>query len=442
MSSITVLKSSPAIVVPSEAEPEAAVAPKAGETVGLSSFDKRAGPFPVTMLLAYDRPIHEPVETIKRSLSRALAHYQPMAGRLSNGDDAGIVCSGEGVLFVGARASCDLEELLDDQKGGAARFVKDLALSYPSEPCRESDPLLLVQVTEFTCGGFVLGVTWNHVAADGAGMAQFLQAVGELARGVSPPSVSPVRHWDDSIPGLPAPMATAQKPSSSAARGPQDMVRLDVTIPWSLISDIRAAGVSAGGKPCTVFEAVAAVLWKCRTRASLSAVDPRSPAPLLFPCNLRALVGASAGYYGNCTVVQVVSATTGVVADSAIGDLVGLIRLAKEKVPDVLRPSSDDGNSNGGGRGQEQEEGPPVQFTMYNVLAVLSWRNLGFEAADMGSGGASRVMWDADPMAPGCVACPPRKGRDDGVSVSSICVKPEHADAFLGELAKLTASNN
>ena len=201
----------------------------------------------------------------------------------------------------------------------AARLVKDLALSYPSEPCRDSDPLLLVQVTEFACG-------------------------------VSPPSVSPVRHRDDSIPGLPAPMATPQKAASSAAPGPQDMVRLDVTVPWSLITDIRAVGGAGGGKPCTVFEAVAAVLWKCRTRAALSGGDPGSPAPLFFPCNLRALVGASAGYYGNCTVVQGVGATTGVVADSAVGDLVGLIRLAKEKVPDLLRPSSDDGNSNGGAR--------------------------------------------------------------------------------------------
>ena len=115
MSSITVLKSSPAIIVPSEAEP-VAVAPKAGEKASLSSFDKRAGPFPVTMLLAYDRPIHEPVETIRRSLSRALSHYQPMAGRLLSDADA-IACTGEG-----ARASCALEELLDDgNNGGAAR---------------------------------------------------------------------------------------------------------------------------------------------------------------------------------------------------------------------------------------------------------------------------------------------------------------------------------
>jgi len=56
----------------------------------------------------------------------------------------------------------------------------------------DADPLLLVQVTEFACGGFVVGVSSNHVIADGAGTVQFLQAVGELARGISPPSCFPI----------------------------------------------------------------------------------------------------------------------------------------------------------------------------------------------------------------------------------------------------------
>ena len=59
--------------------------------------------------------------------------------------------------------------------------------------CRQTDPLLLMQVTVFACGEFVVGVTWNHVLADGAGIGQFLQAVAELARGMSLPSVVPVR---------------------------------------------------------------------------------------------------------------------------------------------------------------------------------------------------------------------------------------------------------
>jgi hypothetical protein len=53
----------------------------------------------------------------------------------------------------------------------------------------------------FSCGGFILGVTWNHAVAER--LAQFLQAVGELARGLPPPSVAPVR-WDDSLQSLSA----------------------------------------------------------------------------------------------------------------------------------------------------------------------------------------------------------------------------------------------
>jgi len=41
---------------------------------------------------------------------------------------------------------------------------------------------MLVQVTAFSFGGFVVGVTWNHGVGDTMGIAQFLQAVGEMAR--------------------------------------------------------------------------------------------------------------------------------------------------------------------------------------------------------------------------------------------------------------------
>lgn len=40
------------------------------------------------------------------------------------------------------------------------------------------------------------------------------------------------------------------------------------------------------------------------------------------------------------------------------------------------------------------------------------------------------------PPIPGCIACLRCEGRD-GVNVLSCCVKEEHADAFLAEIAKL-----
>jgi hypothetical protein len=61
-----------------------------------------------------------------------------------------------------------------------------------------AEPLLMVQVIDFRCGGFIVGVTWSHAHADAAGMGQFLHAIGELSRGLSRPSVVPVR-WDKAL---------------------------------------------------------------------------------------------------------------------------------------------------------------------------------------------------------------------------------------------------
>ncbi|CAO2200650.1 unnamed protein product [Urochloa humidicola] len=436
---VVVTKSSPVTVVPSESEP---ATPQHGDTVSLSSFDKCVVPFPVTTLLVFDRPIHEPAETVRKALSRALAHYRPVAGRLAAGPDGGelhLACTDDGVTFVAASAGCvlDVEELAT-----SVALLKDLALYYPGDLCRNGEPLLLVQVTEFSCGGFVVGATWNHIVADGAGMGQFLQAVGELVRGVSPPSVVPVRRWDDSLPGLPPSMVAAQR--STMDHEPQDLAYLDVTVPASLIGRVRA---ESGG--CTVFEAVTAVLWRCRTRAAARAMsqggDPEALAPLAFPCNMRAHASAGDGYYGNCVTVQTVPATRAAVASGSVGDLVRLIRRAKERAPDILCRSRSSSIIGDGGQGITGDDGAAEeqpQLGWYDAVVVVSWRNLGFDEVDLGAGTPARVMWYGERNVAGCVVCPPGNGREDGgVRVSAIFVKPEHIDAFLGELASLAASS-
>ncbi|KAM0833513.1 hypothetical protein ACQ4PT_064215 [Festuca glaucescens] len=276
----------------------------------------------------------------------------------------------------------------------------------------------MIQVTEFSCGGFVVGATWNHVIADAAGMTQFLQAVGELARGVPAPSVFPVRS-DGSLPCMP-PLPRSGPPMI----GTEEMASLDFTVSWSLIGRIK----SECGGCCTVFDAVAAVLWWCRTRAVMSG-DTDAPVVLGFMSNVREVVGAKDGYYGNCITVQVVRATTGTVAGSDIKDLVKLIRLAKEKIPDLF------GRIGLGGGTDEQQQKAPER---YNTLGVSSWRKLGFDTADFGRGRPARVMWQPEKTVMGllCVLCPPCKGKH-GVNVMSVCVRAEHADGFLGELANL-----
>jgi hypothetical protein len=434
--SVTVTKSPPVLVGPATAPAEATV------YFNLSSFDRALAFFPVTSFHVFDRAIGAPAETVRGALSRALVHYFPVAGRIDDAERLRIACTGEGVAFVAATADRSLADagLLDPPS--AAALLDDLAVGVDAEGFRPSDPLLLVQVTEFACGGFVVAVTRNHAVADGTGFAQFMRAVGELARGMPRPSVLPVSCGDDSLPELPPYVAAME--NALVVLEPRDFAFLDITVPSSCINRIKAGFAGqvtaddAGGGPCTVFEAVMAVLWQCRTRAVMPD-DPSTPAPLIFAANVRRHAGARHGYYGNCITSAVAVPTSGEVANGGINDVVRLIKRAKQPIPHQFkRRSSGRVAGGGGGEGGGGLSLPAEQVEVmfgYNAFDVTSWRNLGADTVDFGSGTPARVMCRMDRMpVPHCVACLP--WRKDGANVLARCVREEHVDAFLGELAK------
>ncbi|XP_044318238.1 acyl transferase 15-like [Triticum aestivum] len=284
-----VVRKSSTVVVRPPPEPMTATV-----NINLSPLDKNVMSVPAAVFMVFDGRIPEPAATIERALSQALAHYSPVSGRLAAGAEQGefhIRCTGEGVPFVAAAADCALKDAEFFGRSVAGALLEELAIYYPAEHCGFGDPLLMMQVTEFSCGGFVVGVTWNHVVADAAGIGQFLQAVGELARGLPSPSVAPVR-WDDALTAVPPPadgfvelMMTLQ---------PADMAALDVTVPWGLIDRIKessnASGSSRSRPPCTTFEAVTALLWQCRTRAVGLSSSPEEPVALYFAVNARVFV--------------------------------------------------------------------------------------------------------------------------------------------------------
>ncbi|RLN29595.1 benzyl alcohol O-benzoyltransferase-like [Panicum miliaceum] len=442
--SVVVTKSSPVLVGPSTA-PAAA-----GQYINLSSFDRALAFFPVTSFHVFDRAIPRPAETVRAALSCALVHYFPVAGRVAVGcGRLRIACTGEGVAFVAASADRSLADvgLLDPPS--AAPLLDELAVGLGAEGFRPSDPLLLVQVTEFACGGFVVAVTRNHAVADGTGFAQFMRAVGELARGLPLPSVLPVSCGDDSLPELPPLVAAMEK--ALVVLEPRDFAYLDITIPSRCVDRIKAgfaghAAAAPADGPCTVFEAVMAVLWQCRTRAVMPD-DPSTPAPLIFAANVRKHAGAKPGYYGNCITSAVAVPTTAEVANGDINDVIKLIKRAKQPIlhqfkrnisvaaaaGDEEGPGTVKHKKEEGGLSAEQVD---VMFG-YNAFDVTSWRNLGADAVDFGGGRPARVMCRMDRMpVPHCVACLPC--RKDGANVLARCVREEHVDAFLGELAKFT----
>ncbi|TVU07297.1 hypothetical protein EJB05_47347, partial [Eragrostis curvula] len=430
MSSVVTRSSPPVLVVPSKPTP-------AGN-LPLTSTDKSRLFFSFTSFHVFERQLHEPAETIRRALSEALVHYYPVAGRLAAGANSGdqdvhIACTGEGVAFVSATAICTLQEI---------RFLRtplvismdDLVVRYGG-PCEPSDPLVTMQVTEFTCGGYVVGVTWNHGIADAFGLAQFLQAVGEMARGLPSPSVVPVR-YDDSFPDIPQLISAMVKRSPAGLEAFNSMTMrmsfayCDVTIPWSFINRIKEEFRSRNGgrrAACTSFEVVTAAIWQCRTRAIN--LEPDAPTPIVFSANVRKFVGAKDGYYGNCVISQLVEATSGAVANGAIVDVVSLIKDAKESIPGTLAES----------REPEVDDELIDALFGYNTLVVTTWGGIGLDKVDFGSGTPARVVPNKEaPDAAICFPCTPCASSDDnGANVVGFCVTDEHVQEFNAELARL-----
>ncbi|CAN6227226.1 unnamed protein product [Urochloa humidicola] len=428
MSFVVTKSSPPALVIPSKPTP-------AG-SIPLTSTDKSRLFMPFTSFMVFERPLHEPAQKIRCALSEALVHYYPVAGRVAAGDsgihgDVHLACTGEGVAFLSATANCTLRDV---------RFLHaplvipldDLALRYGSTGCRMSDPLVMMQVTEFACGGYVVAVTWNHGVADAFGLAQFLQAVGDLARGHPSPAVVPVRH-DASLAEIPQLLSVflSRVPAGFEFKH-VDFAYSDVTIPWSFINRVKAefrkSHGSGGQGPCTTFEAVTAAIWQCRTRAIDA--DPGAPAPLVFAANVRKHIGCKDGYYGNCVSSQLVVATSGAVANGTIADVVKLIRDAKERIPESLRKS---------GGEVELDDELFGALCGYSTLSVTCWSGLGLDTVDFGGGRPARVLANAErTVAPSCFPCLPCSWNDDGgANVVAVCVTEEHAQAFHAELARL-----
>ncbi|KAK3145267.1 hypothetical protein QOZ80_4AG0326490 [Eleusine coracana subsp. coracana] len=420
-----ITKSLPSLVSPSE--------PTRGGTLEVTAMDSALASLPMAALFMFDGPIDQAAETIRRALARALVPYYPIAGRLASTSPTrgiAIACTGEGAAFVAATASCTLQDArLTDPR--PAIPVEELTVTYAGQYTNKGPrrPLLLMQVTEFSCGGFVVGVTWDHVIADGVGMAEFLQTVGEFARGVSSsPSVVPVR-LDDRLPDIRPPIVYIAKSVMNSVHN--EFPRTHITLPMSYINRIKSEfhrrhrsssrhGEDEAIITCSAFEVFAAALWKCRARATtVSAADHQqdssSVVALTFAANVRKQADAKDGYYGNLFTF------------GDILDLVKMVKDAKARVPHTFKD------------GAAYVAGEMQGVSPYDTFCVTSWWNLGFDDVDFGSGGPARVMANMERrVVPICILCGSNRDRVvDGVAAMAMCVREEHQEAFHAELRRL-----
>ncbi|KAK4483377.1 hypothetical protein RD792_010563 [Penstemon davidsonii] len=121
---------------------------------------------------------------IQAALARALVAFYPVAGRLNTNEDGRVEinCNGEGVLFVEAESDGVLDDLGDFTPKPELKISLIPIVDYSQGI--STYPLVLLQVTQFKCGGVCLGVKNEHHLSDGLSALHFINTWADIARGL------------------------------------------------------------------------------------------------------------------------------------------------------------------------------------------------------------------------------------------------------------------
>ncbi|KAM0903966.1 hypothetical protein ACQ4PT_018328 [Festuca glaucescens] len=323
----------------------------------------------------------DPSGLIRRALGEALVHYYPLAGRLREVEGQKLVvdCTGEGVLFVEADADVRLAEL--EAVGLRPPFPcwDQLLFDVEGSSGVFDCPLLHIQVTHLLCGSFVFALRFNHLICDGIGIAQFMNAIAELARGL--PSTTFVPVWSRELLNArdpPMPSFTHREFGLLLQPPPPagDMVMRSFTFVASDLATIKKSLPPLLRDTATTFEALAAFLW--RARAAALELPPGGNAPLMIVVNVRGAADMSlpAGYYGNACVPSTVLVDPAVLRGGSLGDAVALVRQAKAAVTSEYARSIIDEMVLVGRR----------FLWPANMFVLSDARRLGFDRVDFGWG--------------------------------------------------------
>ncbi|XP_026451958.1 benzyl alcohol O-benzoyltransferase-like [Papaver somniferum] len=283
----------------------------------------------------------DPVDVIREAIANALVFYYPFAGRVRESPFGGklvVECTGEGVMFIEADADICLDQFnnINDLKPPFP-CLNELLYLVPGSVDLINIPLLLIQVTRFLCGGFILAVRSNHTISDAQGLKQFLMALGEIARGYESPFVLPVwqrellsSHELPETPnkecdlfhrtrGISLPFGQNQEVHRTFFFGKQEMISLKKHLPPHLHT-------------CSNFEILTACLWRCRTLAFN--LDPKEDVRLFFSVNGRGKdrLNLPEGFYGNALGCGMASSTAENICRNSFEYTLDLVVKSKNKL--------------------------------------------------------------------------------------------------------------
>ncbi|XP_073042359.1 fatty alcohol:caffeoyl-CoA acyltransferase [Primulina eburnea] len=384
------------------------------------------------------------MQVLKDSLSRVLVPYYPFSGRLretENGKLEVFFGPNQGALLVEAHSDVALEDLGDLTVPNPA-WIK-LIYKFPNEEQYKviDMPLLIAQVTKFTCGGFSLGLRICHCLCDGLGAMQFMKAWAETVK-AGCLVVNPKPTWGRETfrprdpPAIEFPHAEFKKleDGSSLTRSLWEVkpVQKCYRITHEYQARLkRSAQLYGADFSCSTFDAMAAHVWKSWVKA-LDVTPLDYELRLTFSINTRHKIKnppLKDGFYGNALCVACATSTVERLIHGSLNETARLVNSVRLGISERYVRSTID----------YVELNRPKRLEFGGKLSITQWtRFCIYESGDFGWG---RPVYagpiDLTPTPQVCLFLPEGGGSEaGGAMVLCICL-PEYACCRFKELLSL-----
>lgn len=371
-------------------------------------------------------------ETLVKALADVLVPYYPLSGRIRethNGKLEVFFGPEQGALMVEASSTMTLSELGDLTVPNPA--WSPLIYKFPNEePYKIIDmPLVIAQVTLFSCGGFCLGLRLCHCICDGFGAMQFLNTWAATAK-AGKLVADPPPCWDREFfrprhpPIIKHPhveyMRIDEGSSLTMSLWQAKPVQKCYRISREFQAHLKMIAQPDDRFPSTRFDAMAAHVW----RSWVKALDVK---PLNYKLRLTFSVNArhklknpplKEGFYGNVVCVACAMSSVNELVNGQLKYTTRLVREARLGVTEEYLRSAID----------LVEVDRPRRLEFGGKLTITQWTRFSiYESADFGWG---RPIYagpiDLTPTPQVCVFLPEGDADPNGNMVVCICL-PESA---------------
>ncbi|KAL8209365.1 hypothetical protein R6Q57_006097 [Mikania cordata] len=421
-------------------KPEGPIQARDGDTLFLSNLDDIIGARVFTptiyFYLVSKSTIDDVVGILKNALAKVLVPYYPFSGRLRETKNRKLEVffgPNQGALIVQAYTELSLDHLGDLNVPNPA--WSNLVYKFPEESDYKviDMPLLIAQVTRFSCGGFSLGLRICHCICDGLGAMQFLGAWASTAK-TSFLVVEPKPCWDREV-FKPRNPPMVKYPHIEFIKI-HDISNLTNSL-WEVkplqkcywLSREFQTHLKSVARPmdslgCTTFDAMAAHVWRSWVKAlNIKPLDFRLR--LTFPVNARTKLKnppLKEGFYGNVVCVACATSTVSNLINGSLQDVTRLVREARLEVSEEYLRSTID----------YVEVDRPNMLEFGGKLTITQWTRFSmYETSDFGWGRAIYVgPLDLTPTPQVCVLLPEGVVNYNGAMVVCICLPEAAANRF------------